>query len=338
MKKRGNIIWLLLLAFGTLWILSKQGKKAEYQQIHGVIFGTFYNITYQYHGDIKNEVEQELHRFDLSLSPFKENSIISKVNHNEKVELDTLFVNVFNRAQEISQLTQGAFDITVAPLVNAWGFGFKTQEFPDSVTIDSLLTLTGYEKIHLFNNKIHKEDPRIMLDCSAIAKGYAVDVIANLLNKKGVDNYMVEIGGEIRTKGLSAKSKAWKIGVNKPTDDSLALSQELEMVLQLSDVSLATSGNYRNFYYKEGKKYAHTIDPRTGYPVEHNLLSATVIAPNCMSADAFATSFMVMGVEKSMEFAQKHPDLALSLIYIDTDGEMKVINSDTMKKYIVQED
>ena len=184
---------------------------------------------------------------------------------------------------EISRETQGAFDITVAPLANAWGFGFKKGAFPDSAMIDSLLDITGYPKVSLSaDGKVIKQDSRIMLSCSAVAKGYAVDVIAQLLEKKGIGNFMVDIGGEVVVRGENPKKSLWRIGINKPIDDSLAVNQELQTILQVTDVGIATSGNYRNYYYKDGKKYAHTIDPRTGYPVQHSILSATVIARDCM--------------------------------------------------------
>ncbi len=163
---------------------------------------------------------------------------------------------------EISRETQGAFDITIAPLANAWGFGFKKGTFPDSVMIDSLLQITGYDKVKLENEKIIKQDPRIMLSCSAVAKGYSVDVVARLLDRKGIKNYMIDIGGEVVVKGFNPKNDRWRIGINKPIDDSLSVKQDIQTVLKVTDLGMATSGNYRNFYYKDGKKYAHTIDPR----------------------------------------------------------------------------
>ncbi len=333
MKSKKNLIWLVLLLAGTIWILVKRNE-GTYQQINGIIFGTIYNITYQSDKDLKPEIEAELKRFDSSLSPFNKTSIITLVNNNEDVLTDTLFQNCFNKAKEISILTDGAFDITVAPLVNAWGFGFKNGEFPDSLVIDSLRNLTGYDRIALVDGKIEKEDERLMLNCSAIAKGYAVDVIAQLLNRNGVRNYLVDIGGEIVAKGRNSRDGLWRIGVNKPVEDSLSVNQEIQQILQLTDRGMATSGNYRNFYYRDGKKYAHTIDPRTGYPVEHNLLSATVIAEDCMTADALATAFMVMGLEETKAYIKKHPEVDVYLIYSDDDGNYQMFYSDGMWNYI----
>ena len=333
MKSKKNLIWLILLLAGTVWILVKRNE-GTYQQINGLIFGTIYNITYQSDKDLQPEIEAELKRFDASLSPFNPTSIITKVNQNEDVVVDTLFQNCFNRSLEIAQSTDGAFDITVAPLVNAWGFGFKNGEFPDSLMIDSLQQIIGYQKIKLVDGKIMKGDERLMLNCSAIAKGYAVDVIAQLLNRNGVRNYLVDIGGEIVAKGRNSRDGLWRIGINKPVDDSLSINQELQTILQLTDRGMATSGNYRNFYYRDGKKYAHTIDPRTGYPVEHNLLSATVIAQDCMTADALATAFMVMGLDETRSYIKEHPEIDVYLIYSDGDGQLKTFYSDGMWDYI----
>ena len=207
---------------------------------------------------------------------------------------------------------------------------------PNKKVIDDLRKIVGYQKVKLTSdNHIQKQDPRIMLDCSAIAKGYGCDVVARLLSKKGINDYMIEIGGEIVTKGINQKQQPWRIGVNKPTEDSLNTNQELQTVLNVTDIAMATSGNYRNFYYKNGKKYAHTIDPKTGYPVQHSLLSATVLAKNCATADAYATSFMVMGLEKAKEILRQHSELMAYLIYTNDDGKTEVWYSPTLKEKIL---
>ena len=333
-KMQRNFLWIALLVLGTIWILARHNRVIPYQKDSGQIFGTIYNITYQSEQNLHAEIEAELKRFDGSLSPFNDTATITRINRNEDIVPDTFFTNVFRRSMEISKETNGAFDITVAPLVNAWGFGFKQGEFPDSLMIDSLLELTGYTKVRLAaDGKVIKQDPRIMLTCSAVAKGYAVDIVAQLLEKKGVQNYMVDIGGEVVVHGSNPQNTPWKIGINKPIDDSLAINQELQTVLKISNVGIATSGNYRNFYYKDGKKYAHTIDPRTGDPVQHSILSATVIARDCMSADAYATAFMVMGLEEAERFANAHPDIDAYFIYSDNDGKFKTFSTKGMKKY-----
>ena len=336
-KAQRNFLWIALLVLGTIWILARHNRTQPYYTINGLIFGTVYNITYQYDGDLKVEIDEELKRFDGSLSPFNDTATITRINRNEDIVPDTFFTNVFRRSMEISKETNGAFDITVAPLANAWGFGFKKGAFPDSAMIDSLLDITGYTKVALSNEgKVVKQDKRMMLSCSAVAKGYAVDVIAQFLAKKGIKNFMVEIGGEIVAQGENPKKDLWRIGINKPVDD-LSINQELQTVLSVTGVGIATSGNYRNFYYKDGKKYAHTIDPRTGYPVQHNILSATVIAKDCMSADAYATAFMVMGLEEAERFANAHPDIDACFIYTDEKGELQTYYTKGMERFITSD-
>lgn len=337
-KKR--LIWqipfLLFLVIGTV-IIIKQQKNINYQHDEGFIFGTIYHITYHSDTNLKKEIEAELKKVDQSLSPFNKTSVISKVNRNENPVVDPMFKEVFLLAENISNETHGAFDITVAPLVNEWGFGFKKGVEPTRQVIDSLKHIVGYQKVKLTpKNYVQKQDPRIMLDCSAIAKGYGCDVVARLLRKNGINDYMIEIGGEIVTRGFNQKQEPWRIGVNKPTDDSLNTSQELQTVLNVTDIAMATSGNYRNFYYKNGKKYAHTIDPKTGYPVQHTLLSATVLAKDCATADAYATSFMVMGLEKAKEILNRHSELMAYLIYTNDDGKTEVWYSPSLKGKILE--
>ena len=286
--KKNKIVWqlpfLVLLIVGTVVIIRHQSS-IPYQHNSGMVFGTTYNITYQCDSNLHNSIIRELEKVDEALSPFNKKSVITAVNNNNDIEVNDMFADVFLLAQKISDDTSGDFDITVAPLVNAWGFGFKNGTQPTKHNIDSLKNIIGYKKVRLEGRKVVKKDKRLMLDCSSIAKGYGSDVVARFLQKRGVKNYMVEIGGEIVTKGISPKRVPWKIGVTRPVDDSLSVSKELQSVINVTDKAMATSGNYRNFYYKNGKKYAHTIDPHTGYPVQHNILSATVIADNCATAD-----------------------------------------------------
>ena len=307
-----------------------------YQKDTGFVFGTVYNIIYQNDKSLKQDIEAELKKVDFSLSPFNKQSIISKINRNEDVKSDKMFADVFNLAQEISAETGGAFDITVAPLVNAWGFGFKNDTQPTDNAIDSLKQLVGYNKVTLKNGNVNKKDPRIMLDCSAIAKGYACDVVAAYLKNMGIENFMVEIGGEIVTHGINEQRLPWKIGVTKPTDDSLNTNQELQTILNVTNKAMATSGNYRNFYYKNGKKYAHTIDPTTGRPVQHNILSATVLTDNCATADAYATAFMVMGLDRAKAVLAEHPELMAYFIYSDEQGRNAVWYSPSLRDKITE--
>lgn len=334
-----KLIWqlpfLVLLIVGTIVIIRQQDS-VPYQNNKGMVFGTTYNITYQCDSDLHASIKAELQKVDDALSPFNKHSIITAINNNEDIEVNGMFSDVFTLAQKISEDTEGAFDITVAPLVNAWGFGFKSGTAPTKNNIDSLKAIIGYDKVRLEGKHVVKKDKRTMLDCSSIAKGYGSDVVARLLSSKGVQNYMVEIGGEIVTKGISQRRMPWKIGVTKPVDDSLSVNQEIQSVINVTDKAMATSGNYRNFYYKGGKKYAHTIDPHTGYPVQHNILSSTVIANDCATADAYATAFMVMGIEKAQELLKRHPEIMAYFIYAGNDGKNKTWCSESLKGKIVE--
>lgn len=337
--KRNKLVWqlpfLVLLIVGTVVIIRNQSSM-PYQHNSGMVFGTTYNITYQCDSNLHNSIKRELQKVDEALSPFNKRSVITAVNNNRDIEVNDMFADVFSLAQKISDDTGGDFDITVAPLVNAWGFGFKNGTQPTRHNIDSLKSIIGYKKVRLEGRKVVKKDKRLMLDCSSIAKGYGSDVVARFLQKRGVKNYMVEIGGEIVTKGISQKRVPWKIGVTKPVDDSLSVSKELQSVINVTDKAMATSGNYRNFYYKNGKKYAHTIDPHTGYPVQHNILSATVIADNCATADAYATAFMVMGLEKAKKLLDRHPELMAYFIYSDNDGKNKTWCSEKLRTKVAE--
>ena len=328
--KRWKIIFLLFLIAGTAYILT---GSAPYQKEEGNIFGTSYRITYQSKKSYKEDIKNTLLQVDNSLSPFNKSSIISKINNNVDVTPDSMFLYVFNMAQQVSQATDGAFDITVAPLVNIWGFGFKKGIQPDSATIEETKSYIGYKKISYTAGKIKKEHPQTMLNCSAIAKGYGCDAVARMFESKGIKNYMIEIGGEVTLKGVNSKNSHWVIGVNKPTEDTRQ-SNELQTILKLTNCSMATSGNYRNYRYINGKKYSHTIDPFSGYPVVHTLLSATVIAKECAYADALATAFMVMGLEKAMLFCKQHPEIEGYFIYSDNNGKMLTQETPGFKKFI----
>ena len=341
MNRRKSLIWqipfLILLILGTVFIVIQQ-RNMPYRTNRGLIFGTEYTITYQCDKDLGKEMEQALLHVDSSLSPFNPHSLITKMNNNEDTVADKMFTDVYRIARKVSEETHGAFDITVAPLVNVWGFGFKEGTTPDKRAVDSLLQFVGYEKVRLDNDgRLHKTDPRLQLDCSAVAKGYGCDVVARMLKKKGVNNYMVEIGGEVATAGVNDQREPWHIGVNAPSPSGDGDSGKLQAVLKLKDKALATSGNYRNFYYMGGKKYAHTIDPKTGYPVQHNILSATVLANDCATADAYATAFMVMGLDGAREVLEKHSELMAYLIYTDEKGKYSIWYSPSMRQRIIEE-
>lgn len=322
MNKRWHLPFLIFLIIGSVIIISE--NKPSYRTQQGKIFGTLYTITYEHNEDLQSEIVSAMQSVDNSLSPFNKKSIITHVNNNDSVYADELFTEVFLTAKQIFGESHGAFDPTVAPLVNAWGFGFKKGVEINTATIDSLRMLVGFDNINLNKGHVVKADPRIMLDFSAIAKGYGSDRVARVLDSCGIKNYMVEIGGEVVVKGHNKNGNPWGIGITKPADDSLSVNQELQTVLRLTDCAIATSGNYRNFYYKDGVKYAHTIDPRTGYPVQHSLLSATVIADNCMRADALATAFMVLGVDSAMAYCERHPEIEGYFIVASDSGRYEV--------------
>ena len=312
-----KLLFLLLLIVGTVLIIRQQ-RAMPYQHDNGFVFGTVYNITYQCEDNLKTEIEAALQQVDGEFSMFNDTSTVARHNRGEKVSESPMYKEVYKLAQTVHQETDGAFDITVAPLVNAWGFGFKHEQMPTKHQVDSLLRI------------------RNQYDFSAIAKGYGSDVVARLLRRRGVTNFMVEIGGEIVTQGISERRVPWKIGVTKPTDDSLSVNGELQTVLNITDIAMATSGNYRKFYYKDGQKYAHTIDPKTGYPVQHSLLSATVLAKDCATADAYATSFMVLGVERAKAVLEKHPELMAYFIFARPDGTNGVWFSPSLQDKIAE--
>ena len=284
-----RLIIAVLLAFTLL-----SCGRMEYRKSAGKVFGTYYAITYQARENLTQGMREVMGRVNKSLSTFDSTSVISKVNANKPVVLDTLFINMFNKAQEISAITGGAFDITVAPLVNAWGFGFdpsSDKKWLSAVEVDSIMQFVGYKKVWIEDSTLVKADPRIKLDASAIAKGYACDLVAEYLRSQGCENFMVDIGGELVVSGMSPRGTKWRVGVSKPENTSDAAVAE---VMEITNCAVATSGNYRQFYYTEDGMVGHTIDPRTGRPAVNNIVSATIIAPTCMEADAFATASMVV--------------------------------------------
>lgn len=311
-------------------------QKGEYFYNEGGTQGTSYHIVYQNpkNFDLHDSIKNILHRFDLSLSSYIPNSTISKVNRNEEVELDFYFTEVFAASLEVYKQSEGLFDITVAPLVNAWGFGPERKLNMDKKVVDSLLQVIGMDKVKIADNRIQKTDPRVKIDVNAIAQGYSCDVVASFLEGMGIRNYLVEIGGEIVSKGHNAEGNTWRVGIDRPAEGSMIPGQELQAVVELKNKGLATSGNYRKFIEENGVKYAHTINPKTGYPVMSNLLSATIVAKDCMTADAYATVCMVAGLEKSKEIIQKVGGLEAYLIYSDENGEYKIYTTKGMEKMI----
>ena len=328
-----QILFLLFLIVGSVWIIKGNNENSMPRESRGKIFGTYYLMKYECKEALDSLIVEELRKVDRSLSMFNQKSTVTQINTNKSDSVDRDFVKVFDLAQAVSSATQGAFDVTVAPLVNAWGFGFKNADSISSSQIDSIMQFVGFSKVRIEGGKVIKDDARLMMDFSAIAKGYGVDAVARLFDRKGVKNYMVEIGGEVVVKGKNAKQKPWTIGIVKPSENE-GETQQTQTLIRATDIAMATSGNYRRFYYKNGKRFAHTIDSHTGYPVEHSLLSATVLAKDCATADAYATAFMVMGVEKAQLFLKTHPELSVYFIYSGEKGELCTWASAEMEKYL----
>lgn len=323
-----TLFTIFLFAVAAFFLFYDFPKEKEYQHSDGFVFGTVYSVTYSNpdNQDLSVNIKNALNAVNSSLSMFNAESTISKINNNQPVVLDSLFLKVWDKGQEVSRCTKGAFDMTVAPLVDLWGFGLKNREVVTDAEVDSIRQYVGYELVVLEDGIIHKAYPEMRIDAGAIAKGYACDVVADTLEAYGCTDFCVEIGGEIVVKGLNSKGVNWHIAINKPVEDSLCINREIQEVVELSNCAMATSGNYRNYYESQGKKYAHTIDPLTGYPVQHSLLSATIIASDCMTADAWATACMVAGLEKAQTWINNRHDLKGYLIY-EENGELKTWQS-----------
>ncbi len=324
-----QLAFLLFLIVATVFILRRHNS-LQLLRAEGPIYGTVYHIDYEHNAPLDAQILEELKRVDASLSMFNKQSTVSLINSGTTEETDTMLREIFSLASQVYAETDGAYDVTVAPLVNAWGFGFKSGQMPTPAQVDSIKSFVGTDKVSLVGTRLVKQDPRTMIDFSSIAKGYAVDRVARLFDSLSIKNYMIEIGGEVVVRGAHPEGRPWLIGVSRPTADDATLQAHLS----LSNGAMATSGNYRNYYVKEGRRYAHTIDPQKGCPVEHELLSATVLAPNCATADAYATAFMVMGLEKARALLQKHPELAAFLIYTTPNGNYATWETENMKKLI----
>jgi thiamine biosynthesis lipoprotein len=307
-------------------------------KIEGNAQGTTYHITYfdKKNRDLQPAIEQLLKDFDKSVSTYIPNSIISRINSNQKnVKVDKYFIACYKKAKEVWKNTNGAFDPTVYPLVNAWGFGPGKKEKIEKEKIDSILKFVGFDMIELKGNKIIKKDPRVALDFNAFAQGYSVDVVSEFLNSKGIYSYIVEIGGEVYANGKKPNGENWTIGIEKPIDNKTS-QNPLKAVAKLENLAIATSGNYRRFIIEDGVKYAHHIDPKTGYPAKNNLLSASVFSKQCISSDANATGILVMGLEKAIDFLNKHTELQAYLIYSDQNGNYLIYETSGIKSIITE--
>ena len=292
--------------------------KAIYHTNQGQVFGTYYAIQYESESDLHDSIRAAFAAFDASMSMFNPQSTLSRINAGADSVVDDYFTQMYRTAEQVYRLSDGAFDITVAPLVNLWGFGLKNRAHVEAEQVDALLPHVGMNKICLreADGKLYlsKSDSLVQIDAGAIAKGQSCDIIAALLCRNGCRNYLVDIGGEVVAKGSNAQGNRWRIGITRPIDDASGEKSEVQSVLQTNEIALATSGNYRNFYYDGEQKRSHTIDPRTGYPVQHSLLSATVRSSSCMRADALATACMVLGEEGAIDMIEADSASACYLI------------------------
>lgn len=315
-----------------VWVLVACSHKYEMHTITGFAQGSYYNVKYfdSLGRDFTSDIDSLLTAFDYTASVYNEGSIISRLNAGDTtVILNDDFIQLFNISQYISRVTGGRFDITVSPLIKAWGFGpQKSEAEPDSLLIDSLLQLVGWQKVSVYNGRLNKENDNIQLDMNAIAQGYSVDKVAEYLIEQGVYNFIVDIGGEVRAHGQKPGG-AWQVGIEEPTDSSTQLMNSIP----LQNAALVTSGNYRKYHEYNGEKYSHIINPLTGYPLRQSLLSVVVLHAKAVYADAYATAFMVMGLEAAKQYVQEHTGIHVYMIYSEN-GEYKVYASPGMQQLL----
>jgi len=335
---------LLFLAAAAMSLLvltrCNPSKSAALEPVHlqGEAQGTYYSMVYydSLNRNFHPQVDSILKAFDQSVSLWVSNSVLSRVNRNDtSVVLDSNFIGNFIDSQRVSKTTGGAFDMTVGPLVEVWGFGFESRKKVGKQMVDSLLPLVGYQKIKLVNGKVVKKDPRMRIDFNGIAQGYSDDVVGRFFESKGIKNYLIDIGGEVKARGQKPAGRPWKVGIEKPAPDKNS-PRVLKAVIALRNCSVATSGSYRKYYVENGIRYSHTIDPKTGYPVQHSLLSVSVLASNTALADAYATAFMVMGYEKSREFVEHHNNLEAFFIWSEPDGRFETYGTAGFNKRILE--
>jgi thiamine biosynthesis lipoprotein len=339
-SKWKNILYTfaLIIAMGFVWWLRESRdnlKEWDKVELTGATMGTSYQVKYLVSESIsyQTSIDSLLEDINLCLSTYIPESEISRFNKSTLHKFERpYFYEMLIKSRSIYQKTIGAFDPTVMPLVVAWGFGPVESELPNQDEVDYLLTKVGFEKIFFDEYAVCKLESKVQLDFSAIAKGYAVDLVVDFLMEKDLENIFVEIGGEIAAKGVNERGKPWAIFIEKPEDHQ----QSVQAMVSLDNVAIATSGNYRNFHIKDGKKYTHTISPFTGHPVQHNLLSASVFAGDCATADAYATAFMVLGLKKALEIVTAQEELEAYFIYSDDDGQFLTKATSGIKDQILE--
>ena len=332
MKFIGLFLFLGLLACNT----NQATKNQNYYELGGYTQGTSYHITFGADEfiNLKPEIDSILDKINNSLSVYDSTSIISRINRNDTPVIpDQYFIDVITKSIEIMELSNGAFDITVAPLIDFWGFGPNGPVKKDKRQIENILKHIGSSKINLAQGKFTKSSDDVKINVNAIAQGYTVDVVSNLFTKKGIRNFLVEIGGEVRTMGINKDGKIWKVGIDKPADRIPNQQNEIQAIVSLKDMSISTSGNYKKFYIENGFKYSHTINPKTGYPAKNEMLSATIIAKDCATADALATACMVLGLEEGKKFISRLPDVECFFIYSRGTAQDEIYFSPGFEKY-----
>ena len=324
---------LFVLVIG-LALFASCSKQPQRMHLEGLAQGSYYAVTYydEQGRNFQQGVDSIFHAVDLSVNLWVENSIICKVNRNEVVELDPIFIDNFNIAQQAAALSGGYFDPTIAPLAEAWGFGAGSEKLNDKSEkwIDSLRALVDYRKVWIEDGKVMKDNPAMRLDFNAIAQGYTSDRIGEFLESKGVTSYIVDVGGEIMARGCKPDGKPWVVGIEKPAADWDS-ERVVQHRVELSDKGIVTSGSYRKYVERDGKRYSHCIDPKTGYPVDHQLLSATVIAETSVWADALASICMVMGMERSLELINGLDGVEAYYIFVNSQGELETFATDGFK-------
>ena len=327
---------LIVFAIGIL-VLAGCGRQPKKIVLQGLAQGSYYAITYydEQNRNFQKEIDSIFHAIDMSVNLWVESSVISKVNRNEEVTLDSIFIDNFNIAQEAAKLSNGYFDPTISPIVTAWGFSYKHGDSITPQLIDSLKQLVDYRKIRIEDGKVVKENPDMQLDFNAIAQGYTSDLIASFLGSRGIKNYLVDTGGEIMAKGTKPNGRPWIVDIEKPADkwDS---EQVVQTRIALRDKGLVTSGSTRKYVERNGKRYSHCIDPNTGYPVDHQVLSVTVLAENSVWADALASICMVMGMEKSLPIIEGMDGVEAYYIFANDNNELETFATEEFQKLIVE--
>lgn len=333
--------FVLILLAGVLFSCSGKAPR-NVIEYNGYAQGTTFHIIYDNgpSGNINPMVDTLFEVMDRSMSLYDSTSIICRGNKKiDSLIVDEHFKNVFEASKKVYEQTNGAFNPAIYPLVKFWGFGAEKYENADQVDssqIQALLLHTDFRKTEIkqYGNQYYlvKHDPEIQLDFNAIAQGYTIDQLAVLMDSKGIQNYMIEVGGETRCKGLNKKNEPWRVGIDKPIEDPN--TRELIAIANISDKSLATSGSYRKFYEKNGMKYSHTINPATGFPVSHTLISASVFMNSCTEADAYATAFMVMGTDAAKALILKRNDINVYLISGNYKGEWETYISEGLKEQL----